>query len=86
MATESPGWYRQSGEPIEPAARTQGRAREFCQEACRQVDGRAAQVREVLARNIALTEKQVGRQLTQCKVSIRDASVSRFGFRKSAHG
>ncbi|MDN4491594.1 hypothetical protein QQX13_12190 [Demequina sp. SYSU T00068] len=86
MATESPGWCKRCGEPIEQSDRTQGRAREFCGDACRQAHRRAAQVRSLLAKEVGLTDKQTERLLTLFKVSIRDASASRSGSREVAHG
>lgn len=85
MAAESPGWCKQCGEPIEQPERAQGRAREFCGAACRQVHSRAARLRALLAKEVGLTDDQIGRLFALCKVTIRDGGVSRSG-RGGGHG
>ncbi len=84
MATEAPGWCKRCLKPIEQAERRQGRAREFCGDACRQAHGRAQRTHRLLVKEVGLSEAQVGRLLTLFKVSERDVRLSRSGSEQEA--
>lgn len=83
MAAESPGWCRSCFTPIEQPDRPSGRAREFCNDRCRQTHHRRTTLRAALRQEVGLTEKQTDRLLdlftVTAKTSKRDASVSRSG-------
>lgn len=84
MAAETPGWCKRCGESVEPNKRTNGRAREFCGDTCRQAFGRAVRLRRDLHVEVGLTDKQVERLLDLFKVTKRDARTSRSESSKGA--
>ena len=76
MAAEIPGWCRLCGEPLEHAARIQGRAKEFCDATCRQRYHRGVKLRATLQREVGLASPQVDRLLTLFKVSARSMNAT----------
>lgn len=71
MASELPGWCKQCGEPLSHTARSQGRAREFCNDTCRQRHHRRSKLLRELQREVGLTRQQVDRLLSLYAVSAR---------------
>ncbi|RBY86448.1 hypothetical protein DQ241_13010 [Blastococcus sp. TF02A-30] len=75
MAAEVPGWCRQCGRELQHGPRRQGRARQYCDDACRKAFSRASGLRAELMREVGLQPRQVERLLALYRVAARKHSV-----------
>lgn len=76
MAQAPPGWCQQCGTELQHSGRTQGRARLYCDDACRQAFNRQVRLRRELTREIGLTPQQATRLLNLFRVSPKRSSGS----------
>jgi hypothetical protein len=76
MAQAPPGWCEQCGAELQHSSRTQGRARRYCDDACRQASNRQVRLRRELTREIGLTPQQVTRLIGLFRVTPRTSSKS----------
>jgi hypothetical protein len=71
MAAEIPGWCKQCSSALTHHERSQGRAREFCSDRCRQRHSREARLRRALTKEVGLTDRQLSRLLELFHVTAR---------------